>query len=241
MSLGAADGERLPSGKLALSELFESIQGEGPSTGKPCLFLRLAYCNLRCAWCDTKYTWDFERYRFEDEVRFESVARVLERIAALGPPRLVVTGGEPLLQARALEALFAELTPGLPIELETNGTRAPGPRLVSRVTQWNVSPKLANSGDPEGKRLDLAVLRGFAANERAYLKLVLAGPGELDEAEAVIAASGWPRERVLLMPQASTRRELAERGVLVRTAALARGLGYSPRLHVERWDGARGK
>jgi organic radical activating enzyme len=235
------DGERLGAGELALSELFASIQGEGPSAGRPCLFLRLAYCNLRCAWCDTKYTWDFEHYRFEDEVRFETVAGVLERIQRAAPPRLVVTGGEPLLQSRALEALFAALPPDLPIELETNGTRAPSPALFERVTQWNVSPKLANSGDREEKRLDLAVLGRFAASERAFLKLVLAGPDELPEAEALIAACGWQRERVLLMPQASTRAELLARGALVRAAALTRGLGFSPRLHVEQWDGVRGK
>jgi 7-carboxy-7-deazaguanine synthase len=232
---------RVPHGELAVSEVFASVQGEGASAGEPCVFLRLAYCNLRCSWCDTKYTWDFERHRFEDEVRFESISEVARRIGALGEPRLVVTGGEPLLQAPALEVLFAELAPALSIEIETNGTLAPSERLLARVNQWNVSPKLAHSGDPAAKRLRFAVLRAFAASERAYLKLVVEHASELDEAEAVILESGWARERVLLMAQASTRLELRERGALIQAAALGRGLGYSPRLHVERWDGARGK
>ncbi|MDP8906059.1 MAG: 7-carboxy-7-deazaguanine synthase QueE, partial [Thermoproteota archaeon] len=44
---------------LKVSEVFDSIQGEGSYAGTPCIFLRLATCNLKCAWCDTKYTWDW--------------------------------------------------------------------------------------------------------------------------------------------------------------------------------------
>ena len=228
-------------GKLAVSEQFSSLQGEGASAGEPCLFLRLAHCNLRCRWCDTKYSWDFAQFRFEDEVKLERTEAVAERITSEAPGRLVVTGGEPLIQRAELEALFALLAPELVIEIETNGTLAPGPRLLERVNQWNVSPKLANSGDPSEKRLRPDVLAVFSRSERAYLKLVVADPRELAEVEALVSASEWPRERVLLMPQAATRVELSARGPLVRAAALARGLRYSSRLHVERWDGARGR
>ncbi len=228
-------------GKLAVSEQFFSIQGEGASAGEPCLFLRLAHCNLRCRWCDTKYSWDFEHYRFEDEVRVERTEAVATRIRAEAPSRLVVTGGEPLIQRAELEALFALLAPELVIEVETNGTLAPGEGLLERVNQWNVSPKLANSGDPPEKRLRPEVLALLARSARAYLKLVVADADELAEVEALVSATAWPRERVLVMPQAATRSELAARGPLVRAAALTRGLRYSSRLHVERWDGVRGK
>lgn len=228
-------------GKLAVSELFESVQGEGASAGTPCVFLRLAHCNLRCRWCDTKYSWDFEHYRFEHEVRIEDTTTVAARVNGLGSSRLVLTGGEPLIQRAELEHFVTLVAQSLAIEVETNGTLAPGSTLLGRVSQWNVSPKLQNSGDPAEKRLRFDVLRDFRASGRAYLKLVVAGPDELHEAEALVAQSEWPRERVLLMAQAATRAELRERGPLVRTAALARGLGYSPRLHVERWDGQRGK
>jgi organic radical activating enzyme len=228
-------------GKLAISEQFSSVQGEGVSAGEPCLFLRLAHCNLRCRWCDTKYSWDFEQYRFEDEVRVEPTQAVAERITAEAPRRLVVTGGEPLIQSSELEALFALLAPELVLEVETNGTLAPSARLLERVDQWNVSPKLENSGDPREKRLRPEALALLAKSARAYLKLVVTGPDDPTEAEELLRAPAWPRERVLRMPQAATRAELAARGPLVRAAALVRGLRYSSRLHVERWDGARGK
>jgi 7-carboxy-7-deazaguanine synthase len=228
-------------GKLALSELFSSIQGEGASAGTPCLFVRLAHCNLRCSWCDTRYSWDFASYRYADEVEVVPTPDVAERIRTSHAARLVITGGEPLIQRSELELLVGLLEPALGIEVETNGTLAPGPTLLARVNQWNVSPKLANSGDPAEKRLNTEALHDFSASGRAYLKLVVTTAADLVEAEALIAATAWPRQHVLLMPQAATREELRGRAPLVQAEALARGLGYSSRLHIERWNGERGR
>ena len=225
-----------------VSEIFSSVQGEGPSAGAPSVFVRLAQCNLHCRWCDTKYTWDWSAYRFEDEVQVESVVAVARRVSALSGERLVVTGGEPLLQGDALVELFrlVDAERRLAIEVETNGTIAPNAALTERVDQWNVSPKLANSGDPERLRLRPDVLSAFKQTGRAFLKLVVESPADSDEAEALARSLDWPQNRVLLMAQAATREALAERGPVVAAEALRRGLRYSPRLHVERWNGARG-
>jgi len=227
-------------GTLKVSEIFASIQGEGASAGEPALFLRLATCNLHCTWCDTKYTWDFNNYRYEDEVRTRSVADVLAEVARAEPRRLVVTGGEPLLQQRGLAELLPSLAPDYVVEVETNGTLEPAPELVRRVDQWNVSPKLSKSGNRAGLRLRAHVLRAFVATKRAWLKLVVADEADVAEAQALIDDLAWPKERALLMPQASTREELSARMPFVSAASLARGLGVSPRLHVERWGGRRG-
>jgi organic radical activating enzyme len=146
------------------------------------------------------------------------------------------------LQQAALVELFRLLDEKTrrPIEVETNGTIAPNGVLAGRVEQWNVSPKLANAGDPERLRLRLDVLRAFRATGRAFLKLVVETSADADEAEALVRSLDWPRERVLFMAQATTRETLAERGPLVAAEALRRGVGYSPRLHVERWNGERG-
>lgn len=227
---------------IKLSELFSSIQGEGPSAGAPSVFLRLARCNLHCVWCDTKYTWDFRSYEYEEEVHVEDVASVARRVGALSGDRLVVTGGEPLLQQDELIELLRLLDTDVRrfVEVETNGTILPNAALVARIDQWNVSPKLANAGDPERLRLKPSVLRAFAATGRAFLKLVVESPADADEAEALVRSLDWPRDRVLLMAQASTREALAQRGPLISAEALRRNFGYSPRLHVERWNGARG-
>lgn len=229
-----------PSDRLLLSETFQSLQGEGPSVGEPCLFVRLATCNLRCSWCDTKYTWDWSAYRYEDEVHEHAVADVVDLVAASACRRVVITGGEPLVQRAALERLLGAVSADLVIEVETNGTFAPGAALAARVDQWNVSPKLSSSGEPEHRRVDEAALTALRDTGRAWLKLVLAGEADADEAEALMARIGWRRDRVLFMPEAVDRDALRTRTPLVAAAALARGVRFGTRLHVELWAGRRG-
>jgi 7-carboxy-7-deazaguanine synthase len=228
------------SAKLKVSEIFESLQGEGVSTGAPCIFVRLAQCNLHCSWCDTKYTWDFERYRYEDEVREQTVAEVAQVVNASNTRRLVLTGGEPLLQQRALKEFFARLAPEITVEVETNGTIAPEPEALSRVNQWNVSAKLSNAGDPEHFRIRLDILAVFRDSDRAFLKLVVRSDADYAEAGALVARVAWPSERVLLMPEASDREQLRMRSFSVAEAARARGFRFSSRLHLELWGGRRG-
>lgn len=227
--------------ELKLSEIFDSVQGEGPSAGTPCVFLRLATCNLHCEWCDTPYTWDWRRFRYEDEVRRESASALGRRLNASGLRRLVVTGGEPMIQQPALVELFQALDADWTIEVETNGTFAPSAELGARVAQWNVSPKLASAGDPERLRLRPDVLCALRDTGRAWLKLVVSGEAEAREVEALLARLAWPKERASLMPQAATRAELDARAPGVAALAARHGLAASPRLHLELWDGARGR
>lgn len=225
---------------LKVSEIFESLQGEGASSGAPCIFVRLAQCNLHCIWCDTKYTWDFERYRYEDEVHEQSVAEVAQRVNAAPSRRLVLTGGEPLLQQRALKEFFARLAPDIVVEVETNGTIVPEPEALNRVNQWNVSPKLANAGDPEHFRIRPEALSALRDSGRAHLKLVVSGAQDFAEAEALVARFAWPSPLVSLMPEAADREQLRARSLVVAEAARARGYRFSSRLHLELWGGRRG-
>jgi organic radical activating enzyme len=227
-------------GHLRISEIFESIQGEGASAGAPSVFVRLATCNLRCAWCDTRYTWDWDAYDYDREVRRMDVRTVTAEVAASSASHVVITGGEPLLQQPALVELVSGLSPERHVEVETNGTLTPVPELAARVNQWNVSPKLANSGEPRERRLSPAALRALLGTGRAWLKLVVESTTDVVEAESLMEELAWPRERVLLMPQAASREALLERTPVVLRLAREHGLGTSPRLHVERWGGRRG-
>lgn len=226
---------------LRLSEIFDSLQGEGPSAGQPCRFVRLALCNLRCRYCDTKYTWDFERYDYEREVRAVALDEVVAQVRAAPARRVVITGGEPLLQQRALAKLLERVPADIFMEIETNGTRVPLPSLAARVDQWNVSPKLAGAGDSEALRIKPEALKALRDTGRAYLKLVVATEQERDEAEALRARFGFEPARTLLMPEAATREELAARAPTVAAWSQALGVGFSNRLHVALWGGARGK
>ena len=97
---------RQPSGE---PEIFHSIQGEGVSAGTPTVFLRLATCNLACTWCDTRYTWDWRNFDYADGVVEMDLDEVERRVRAFDRPRLVITGGEPLLQQAVLAPLVASL------------------------------------------------------------------------------------------------------------------------------------
>ena len=225
---------------LRLSEVFDSLQGEGVNAGKPCRFVRLALCNLHCHYCDTKYTWDFAQYDFDQEVRETALHDVVEQLRTAPSGHVVVTGGEPLLQQRALAKVFERVPHDLFIEIETNGTRVPLPSLAARVNQWNVSPKLASAGDPEALRIRPEALTALRDTGRAYLKLVVNSEQDRDEAEALRERFGFERERTLLMPEAATREELDQRSPAVAAWSQALSVRFSSRLHVALWGSRRG-
>lgn len=236
-----------PSSVLLVSEIFHSVQGEGRHAGTPSAFVRLARCNLTCRWCDTPYSWDFERFDFEREVTEQSVDEVARTVLGFGAPHLVLTGGEPLLQQRALSVLLERLDRGraeagdapLFVEVETNGTVPPHPSLLERVDHFNVSPKLASSGEPVERRLRPRALELLRETGRADLKLVVRD-ADLSEADELIERFAWPRGHVVFMPEAPDRAALRARGGAISAAALARGVRYSSRLHLELFDGRRG-
>lgn len=240
------DGPDSPT-TFEVSELFRSLQGEGIFVGAPSLFVRLGRCNLRCSWCDTRYSWDFERYDYAAEITTLSLPELARRVLADSPGRLVITGGEPLLQQKGLVKLLALVDARRAeassrrefVEIETNGTVPPSAELLERVDHFNVSPKLASSGEPEERRIRPRALALLRDTGRASLKLVV-GPDDAAEADALIERLAWPRERVVFMPCAASREELSERGPLVAAAALSRGVRYTTRMHVELYGGKRG-
>jgi len=228
---------RMPDGG---PEIFASVQGEGASAGVPSTFIRLALCNLRCDWCDTAYTWDWERFDRAEQTLKLAVGAVLERVLALPPANIVITGGEPLLQRHALAPLLAALRGhGYRIEVETNGTIPPG-ELAGLVDQWNVSPKLSHSGNEGLGRIRPEVLRAFAAGPGAWLKLVVRDPADLPEVEAVVRESGFPASRVILMPEGRVPAELDARGAWIAELCMRHGYRFSTRLHVLLWGDRRG-
>ena len=123
---------------LDIHSIFHTIQGEGPFTGVPAVFVRLAGCNLACAGCDTDYTSTRQTMHVDE---------LIHRVTALSPTGLiVVTGGEPFRQE--LKYLFARLIErGYYVQVETNGTLPPSPFAYSKNTSERkgvyivVSPK----------------------------------------------------------------------------------------------------
>src|SRR5437762_921399 len=98
---------------MRVTEIFFSIQGESSHAGKPCVFVRLTGCSLRCVWCDTKYSFSGGK-----EMPLEDVITAVETY----PTRLVeITGGEPLEQEEAYPLMSALLARNYTVMLETGG------------------------------------------------------------------------------------------------------------------------
>ncbi len=230
-------------------EIFASVQGEGPSVGMPVAFLRLSRCNLACVWCDTAYTWHFEgdnrphrsgesfdRKANQVEVSEEEAA---QRIARLGQKRLVITGGEPLLQAGKLATMLDNL-PDMQVEIETNGTVDPPARLDIRVDQYNVSPKLAHSGNPADLALKPEMLDRWATDERAFFKFVISEPADVEEVRALVDTHMIPPARVFLMPEGTDSETLRQREKWLAPLCLEHGFRMTDRLHIHLFGDTRG-
>ena len=222
-------------------EIFHSIQGEGPSVGTPSVFLRLATCNLSCSWCDTKYTWDWQHYEYGREGIELSHEQVERRISSYPCSHLVITGGEPLLQQQGLLPLVQSLDGrGFSFEVETNGTVAPDPEMELLIDQWNVSPKLSNSGIELRRREVPEALRSFARLQNAYFKFVVVAPVDVEEVRALAQGYGIGKDRVVLMPEGRDADALLERGKWLSQMCVEEGFRFTPRLHILLWGDKRG-
>jgi 7-carboxy-7-deazaguanine synthase len=153
---------------MYLIEIYKSVQGESSFAGLPCIFVRLAGCNLRCSWCDSEYTFKGGYKQSLDEVE--------AAVAALTPVRLVeFTGGEPMLQERELVPLMERmLEKGYTLMMETSGERPLEnvPREVHKI----VDVKCPGSGEGGTFRMENL----DALTKRDEVKFVISDRGDYE-------------------------------------------------------------
>jgi 7-carboxy-7-deazaguanine synthase len=237
------------------AEIFFSLQGEGKELGRPSVFVRTSRCNLYCRWCDTPYTWNWQGHGFQHDggasSAFDAAAEtvtldpyeVAERVRQFPCFNVVLTGGEPLLQADACVALMQRLRAidaRYRFDVETNGTLVPPAEMEVLVDLYMVSPKLDNSGVKASLRLRPDALAHFARDPRALFKFVLSDPSETRELLELLEPYGVARDRIYLMPQASSTDDLRAKAPAVAAVALAHGFRFSDRLHLHLYGKARG-
>ncbi|YCM43905.1 7-carboxy-7-deazaguanine synthase QueE [Verrucomicrobiaceae bacterium 227] len=232
-------------------EIFHTLQGEGASLGAPAVFLRLSLCNLHCHWCDTPYTWNWEGtpWPHQDGVKFAKKDQILELtpeeivplISQYQCDRLVITGGEPLLQQAELTELVKQLPSLYFIEVETNGTQIPTEDFAQLTTRLNVSPKLSNSGIKEELRLKPAALQYLSRCQSALFKFVVCDSKDLAEVLDLQKTFQISSSRIFLMPEGRDAETLRTRSLWLADICRDHGFRFSPRLHVLLWGNERAK
>ena len=148
---------------LTINEIFHSIQGESTHSGRPCVFVRLTACDLRCSWCDTPYA-------FTEGTKV-SVDDVVERVEEYGCDLVEITGGEPLLQQDVYPLMRRLLDSGRTVMVETGGHRSikDVPPEVVRIVDVKC-PGSGESGRNHWENLDLVTARDevkFVIRDRA--------------------------------------------------------------------------
>ncbi len=224
---------------MIISEIFHSIQGEGPTAGRPAVFVRLGMCNLKCTFCDTPYTWQPGKEDYSDEANervVETIAKLLENHPHTNI--IVWTGGEPMMQQRDIVAAIDYLHERLgdrtlEHEVETNGTIVAQKEFDSRINRYNCSPKTVMSGnDPYSVRL-----KDFS---KTTYKYVVGNEQDCKEALAEIDRQKIPRDRCFFMVLGTTAQEMYERSPVIAEVCKREGLSLCIRLQSILWGSKRG-
>ncbi len=242
-----------------------TVQGEGRLTGTPSLFIRLAGCNLRCIWnkgngeysiCDTPHS-VFGKVNSKP-FSVDSIISVIRN--NIGNIRhIVITGGEPVLQAKQLTLLCRRIKENFDVHLtlETNGTIFDDD-LSGFIDLFSISPKLsATNPDREklrkfgltetdvhrnhnSRRINLSSLQSYidfaGMNGKSFqLKFVVTELQDVDEIRTDILnkLTGWTRDDIFIMPLGATKEELRQFTPVALEMAIANGWRFSPRMHID--------
>jgi organic radical activating enzyme len=248
---------------LLVSETFETLQGEGPRTGVPSLFIRLGGCNLHCEWCDTPYTWAFDQrhadmhnstavpYDPTKELHRIPLYTVVGRIFASGSMgnirNIVFTGGEPLLQLTPMAAVISAANEypkqNYTFEIETAGTIRPGELLNFENVYFNVSPKLGHSGNEIELRRNISALRDLQVGRTVFKFVVTLHEDPQDqrnEIAEICEEADIPAHQVWLMPCGTTESEINEGLRYWAPWAIKNGWNLTGRQQITIWGDTRG-
>lgn len=223
---------------LEVSEMFSSLQGEGRRCGYPATFLRLRRCNLACVWCDQKETWDPED---EGYYKYEvlDLWGIRERILDYDNNLLVITGGEPLIWQRQLKRLIESIPLDMNIEIETNGTIVPSELSLTR-TDFNVSPKLNNSGNGIRNTEMHPGYLDLYRRKKAILKYVVSDPKDFEEIDWYVENWRLNGSGIFIMPEGVDRDTICDRLPWLFEACRERGYNLTTRLHVLAFGNMKG-
>lgn len=227
---------------MLISEVYAAPQGEGEFAGTPSVFVRTTGCNLRCWYCDTPFT------SWEPVGSQRSVADLVEEISSHNIEHVVLTGGEPMLPLEVIELTQRLRERSHFITIETAGT-------VFREVEcdlMSLSPKLSNSTPSVDRSAVWAarheqlrdrpqVIERLIAEYRYQFKFVVDRREDIAEIEQYLQRfPSIDRQRVWLMPQATSQTALSDKTSWLAPLAQQTGLRFSSRLHIAAHGNKRG-
>lgn len=235
--------------KLAVSEVFYSVQGEGKTVGVPSVFVRLGGCNLMCGgmgtqfdgelhngaeWrCDTVEVWMNAQAKEVHEILPDDCVEAIKNGA-----HIILTGGEPTMQQGALENFIKYIKHNINanayFEVETNGTIMPNEYMFEQIHLWNCSPKLGNSGMDSSMTLKPEVIQALNKKNTIF-KFVVNGEKEWQEIQRDYIPI-VDKEKVYLMPAGENQELLNKTKERVVELAKKNYLNFTTRLHIEIWN-----
>lgn len=235
--------------KLAVSEVFYSIQGEGKTVGIPSVFVRLGGCNLMCGGMGTQFDGELHNgaeFRCDTvEVWMKATSKETHEIlpqdcveAIRNGAHVILTGGEPTMQQGALEEFIRYIKHNINanayFEVETNGTIMPNQFLLEQIHLWNCSPKLRNSGMDNSMTYKPEVIKELNKKNTIF-KFVVNSDKEWKEIERDYLPI-VDRDKIYLMPAGENQELLNENKQRVVELAKDNYLNFTTRLHIEIWN-----
>ncbi|PAF50563.1 7-carboxy-7-deazaguanine synthase QueE [Helicobacter sp. 13S00477-4] len=248
---------------LPVSEIFYSFQGEGEFIGTPSVFLRLGGCNLKCIGfgiknsyegntilgCDSIYA---ANGHFSKEWKsYDSSQILIDKIQNFSSNKfdIVITGGEPSLHFKnpvLLKTIEYFLQKGHRISIESNGSIDFVFNDILKELHFTLSIKLSNSGESYSKRIKTKVIQNIIDNAKSVVfKFVLNAQmcengTALKEIEELLKTLKLKSNKIYLMPQGISRKELDENIKKIYPICLQKGFCLSDRLHIRIWGNKRG-
>jgi len=225
---------------VKVTEVFRSIQGEGPGTGRLAVFLRLSGCNLHCEKCDSKYSW-----KNDQQFSTPDLLTSLRRNGLDEAEYLVITGGEPLLQRWSIELLLRAIPITCKIGIETNGTKfhilnTYSPGRAWRDIEYVVSPKLSSFSSRFDKIGFNVKWAKPMEDMDVYFKFVAGSQDDLDEIGEFVKKYDISRRAVWIMPECVDRERHLELFPQLWKYCMTHGYNLSSRLHILTFGNIRG-
>lgn len=235
--------------KLAISEVFYSIQGEGKTVGIPSVFVRLGGCNLMCGGMGTQFDGELHNgaeFRCDTvEVWMNAQAKEIHNVlnkecikAIKNNAHIVLTGGEPMMQQKGLMEFIkyvkTKINNKAYFEVETNGTIMPNEDLLLNVNLWNCSPKLLNSGNDRSITFKPEVI-DVLNHCNTIFKFVINKNNEWEEIKELYLPI-IDKKKIYLMPAGENQELLNKNKIKVVEIAKKNYLNFTTRLHIDIWN-----